>query len=188
MMYNEEIERAYKKGFLINGYHDQLLKNVNHYLEVANIPPDIFFDSIQEYCTEDQIVFIREYPSRETIPQLRGLILSGDPSICLRQMQSMATGYIRNYIDARVVFLKDVIDSSNVSDRSCSVLLIPDFFMDSDLKGIIASWQIPDLLNLLYMRATRCKPTILYSSSLKSLSIKYGKAFTDHFKNYFIYT
>lgn len=181
-------QAAIEKKLIDEKAHATLLADLSHWSRQAGIPERFVFSSMRDYCgaTEvDYVLNIMSNPDAEPI----GMVYHGKikgASINDRMM-AIAGVCLRNYINAKVMTLQDVIEALKQGDMpSPTVLLIPNFFLSSDSGGRIAEWQVSGLLGLLYKRQQEGKQTVLYVSNRKELEAEYGTPFTEHMNGKFV--
>ncbi len=179
---------ALDKGILDKTTHEMLLADLSHWSRQAGIPEKFVFSSTSDYLDSkaefDYVTNIMD-PDAEPI----GMVYTGkiEGASINDRMMSIAGVCLRNYINAKVMTVQDVVDSlKEGSMPSPSVLLIPNFFLSSDNGGRIAAWQVSGLLGLLYKRQQEGKQTVLYVSDTKELEAEYGASFMEHINGKFV--
>lgn len=176
-------EKAIESGLIDTVAHEMLLADIKGVLQQAGIPERFVWTSIHEYCESDEIDYVSTLNDKDA--EAIGMVYVGDiegASINDRMM-AIAGTCLRNYINAKVMVLYDVLQALRGGDMpSPSVLLIPDFFDGSK----VAEWEKSGLLGLLYKRQQEGKQTIIYVSDKKALEAEYGKTFIDHMSGKFV--
>ena len=182
------MERAIADGLIDESAHEMLLGDLSHWVRQAGIPERYVFSSLHETCDKPaEIDYITSMldPDEESIGMVY-LGKVGGASINDRMM-SIAGVCLRNYVNAKVMTVQDVIEALKEGHMpSPTVLLIPNFFLSSDNGGRIPEWQVSGLLGLLYKRQQEGKQTVLYASSMKELESEYGASFTEHLHGKFV--
>lgn len=180
-------QTAIDNGLIDEAAHELLLADLGHWSRQAGIPESFVFSSIHKYCDKAaELEYVESLldPNIDVIGMMyTGKI--GGASINDRMM-AIAGVCLRNYINAKVMTVQDVIQSLKDNTMpSPTVLLIPNFFMSSK-KGHIAEWQVSGLLGMLYKRQQEGKQTVLYLSNKKELEAEYGESFTAHMNGKFV--
>ncbi len=162
-------------------YHERLVSDLDHVAEVAGIPRAFIWTPTDAYCTEEEIEWVKTFPKHEATATY-GLCYTGQSDIPIRtRMGSIAAMFLRNYKDARVRGVQDLI-SKDVEVPDCTVLLIPDF--------IEASVKNPDWINakmgsIILSRFKSGKSTIIAVSSMSQLELRCGSSIEAHIKTHF---
>jgi hypothetical protein len=173
-----EMAAAVNDGILDLQVHSLMLADIGHWAKEAGIPEKYIFSSSRDYCNSPaEISYIDKL--KDPDPNLLGLVYSGalEGAGVNERMMSIAAVCLRNYINAKVMVLYDVLDCLKSGEMpSPTVLLIPDFFDGAQ----VAKWQIGGLIGLLYKRQQEGKQTVLYVSDLDALEAGYGTPFKQH--------
>lgn len=155
--------------------HKPLISNIENVAKAANVPVSMIWTSAKDFCLPEELNYITEV-RRKSMTGVSGLMFTGESNsnIALR-MRAMASFCLRNYIDAKVMPLHNVLLSlKKESLPSNTVLLIPDFFVENTK---IADWQLSSLLGLLHSRQGGDLQTVLYIEDLDSMAVTYGAPF-----------
>jgi hypothetical protein len=173
---------AIENGLIDEQYHDQLLADIAAVVRQAGIPERYVWHSITEYCGADEVDYVSNFKKADCeIGMMYIGKVAGKP--VNERMMAIAGACLRNYINAKVMTLYDVLGALKEGDMpSPTVLLIPDFFDGSK----VADWQINGLLGMLYKREQQDKKTIIYISDWKAMQKQYGEQFTSHLNGKFI--
>jgi hypothetical protein len=170
-----------KKGLLDPVYHAALLRDVETIVRTANIPPSMLNRSMVGLCSQSEIDYIKGI-RRHAGNGVYGLLLHGlTPSVSpLERFSAMAAACLRNYIDARLLTLQDVLEFLDEGTMpSPTVLLVPNFFVGID-GGTVSKWLVPELLGMLYARQAAGLQTVVYVQDLSALGGAYGSACAMH--------
>lgn len=177
-------QEAIDNGLIDEATHDMLLADLGHWSRQAGIPEKFVFSALKDYCdTEAEIDYVSTIMDPDIEPI--GMVYTGniDGAAINERMMAIAGVCLRNYLNAKVMVLYDVLEALKQGEMpSPTVLLIPDFYDGSK----VAEWQRNGLLGLLYKRQQEGKQTILYVSNTKALEAEYGKPFTDHMNGKFV--
>jgi hypothetical protein len=182
------LKHAIEEGLINETTHERLLSDLPHWARQAGIPEKFVFSSVYEFCTdEEEIKYVSSLLDPESQPiGMMYIGKVGGASINDRMM-AIAGVCLRNYINAKVMTVQDVITNLREGDMpSPTVLLIPNFFLSSDNGGRIPEWLVSGLLGLLYKRQQEDKQTVLYISSIPELKSEYGPAFIEHINGKFV--
>ena len=181
-------EQAIESGLIDTVTHEMLLADIQGVLRQANIPEKFVWTSIHEYCEADEIDYVATLNDKNA--EAIGMVYVGNitGASVNDRMMAIAGTCLRNYINAKVMTVQDVILSLKTDSMpsNVSVLLIPNFFIGKKEGGHIADWEISSLLGMLYKRQQEGKKTIIYVSDKKALEAEYGKTFIDHLDGKFI--
>lgn len=182
-------EEAYTSGVLNKEFHDRLIRDIDVVSESAGIPPKFLWSKMSEMCQEADIEWVKSIPKSMD----HGLVMVGsgfkkaDHPVTDRMM-AMAGAFLRNYIEAKVMPLQDVLTAlKNDSMPSPTILLIPNFCLANTDGGSVAPWQIGSLLGLLYSRLSRNQKTVVFVSSIECVEKAYGESFKAHFQSHFAF-
>lgn len=180
--------QAIESGLIDETTHEMLLADLPGVLRQANIPEKFVWTSIHDYCGEAEIDYVSTLNDKDA--EAIGMMYVGniEGASVNDRMMSIAGTCLRNYINARVMTVQDVILSlkTDTMPTNVSVLLIPNFFIGKKYGGSIADWEVSALLGMLYKRQHEGKKTILYISDKKALEAEYGKTFIDHMNGKFV--
>src|SRR5512135_3511542 len=148
------------EGSILNKVdHAQLLKDIEHVCEVANIPQAYLHHSMTEVCNEAEIEWVRNFPAYRA-GGLGGLCLTGTNSE--PRCMAIVAALLRNFIDARIVTLNTLIEASKTASvPDPTVLVIPNLFVSTAGKSM-TSWQIQAIYDILLHRFITNKPTVVY--------------------------
>jgi hypothetical protein len=169
---------AFKKKHLDRDYHDALLSDLGHIAEVAGVPPSAVWSHVSTCCTASEMTWVRNLFH----PSDCGLLFVGSnfKNLVADKMEVITGACLRNYIDARVMGIHEVINRLNNDDMPTpNVLLIPNFCMPKADNGTntVAAWESNRLLGMLESRVRKDKKTILHVTSLGDVEKQYGEAF-----------
>ncbi len=181
-------EQAIESGLIDVDVHEMLLADIQGVIRQANIPERFVWTSIHEYCNEDEIDYVATLADKNA--EAIGMVYVGniEGASVNDRMMAIAGTCLRNYINAKVMTVQDVIHAlkNDSMPSNVSVLLIPNFFIGKKEGGHIADWEISALLGMLYKRQQEEKQTIIYVSDKKALEAEYGKTFIDHMNGKFV--
>lgn len=142
--------------------------------EKGGFPPHYLERSMYEACGEVEIEWVKGY---RRLPQSdAGLILVGLHEDIATRMMLIAAAFTRNFIQARVATLHQVLDSlEDKSDEyaTCTVLLIPNLYVATHGK-VLTGWKVGALHSLLTARFIAGKKTVLYVESFERMMTDYN--------------
>jgi hypothetical protein len=171
-------EKAYKEGVLDKEYHARLIEDMSAMCSTAGITPEYLWTSMSEYLTEEEADWVIHLKNTSG----NGLLFTGKLDIPVEnKMMSMAGACLRNYMDARVMPVQDVVAGAKSNKIELpSVLLIPNLCLDKGTESSLPPWQVSLLLGHLYRRLSQNLRTVVYVADLAMLGKTYGTAFKDH--------
>lgn len=164
--------------------HQRLIANLPHIAETANVPQHMIRQTSKPYLTASEtewLVHFRAYQAKG-----QGLVMTGMQSIAPdMKMMAMAAALIRNFIDARVMPLGQVINLVEDGEMpSPSVLLIPNLYVQTVGKAL-SDWKVQHVYDLLLQRIVAQKPTVVYVENFDLLSNVYGPLFAQHLQQHY---
>jgi len=179
-------QAAIDNGLIDEREHDQLLADINGVIRQAGIPVEYVWTSIKEFCADDEVDYVASIKKDDSALGMMYIgTFEGRP--VNERMMSIAGACLRNYINAKVMTVQDVLSALKTDSMpSPTVLLIPNFCMGKKSGGHLAEWEKSNLLGLLYKRQQEDKKTVLYLSSMEDMEADYGKPFVDHVKGKFV--
>lgn len=180
-------DQAFKSGLLDKTYHDRLLADLERITLTAGIPPHYVWARLSDYCPAEDGQWVKSLKrnAEQGLAFVGGKGKKFSPPI-EDKMMAMTGACLRNYIDARMMPVQEVIRAlKEDSMPSPTVLLIPNFCLDKGDGGNIAQWEISSLLGLLYSRMARNLKTVIYVGSMTSLEANYGEAFKSHIQSHY---
>jgi len=184
------VEEAFKSNVLHKDIHMSLVKNLDKISLATGVPKKfIWSEDDNQVCSRKEwkyIIQCRKYRFEGSA----GLVITNNSTQLHSpeaKMMLMAGKLIRNFIDARLVIVQDLLDEMKDGDKDESdVLLIPNFFIPK--KGItVPDWQINNLQGLLIKRLCSSNLTILYVEDMEQLKLAYGKAMYDHLNSHYTF-
>lgn len=169
-------ESAFSAKLLDREYHERLLADLSQIVAKAGVPANAVWSRLSEYCTQDEVDWVRNIRSSED----SGLLFLGSKFVPSVEDKMIAiTGVcLRNYTDARVMPLQDVLRVLKEGEMPTpTVLLISNFCLDKSKGGDVPTWDVSMLMGLLLTRSNKGLKTILYSTSMALVQKQYGDAF-----------
>jgi hypothetical protein len=172
-------------GILQPETHYRLAVDIPRFAQRARILPKFIYTSMVSICGQDEVAWFKSM-NTHVDSGIAGLMFTGLIPHVEDRMQAIAGACIRNFIDARVYTLQEVIeDQKEGSVPDCKVLLIPNFYLNTESGSKIAAWQSTSLLGLLYTRYQRGCQTVIYVENMTSMAKSYGGAFKAHFDEHY---
>lgn len=182
-MTNNAIDAALAAKVLDASIHARLIQNLGQYAQKANVPESVILSSMVGVCSEFEIAWFKSVRKNEIGSKGAGLLYTGElypPAI--ERMMMLTGGFLRNFIDARILALKEVVEQHKELYEAPTVLVIPNF---SITKGAGVNWDAQMMLGLLMRRMAAKKYTILYSQSKEALVKEYGKSMGCFIEDYY---
>jgi hypothetical protein len=159
--------------------HHRLIENIDEVASTAGVPKFMLHQSAVKYCPSQTLDWVRNFRKYRLNGQV-GLAIVGPQEVAIEtQMMAMAAAFVRNFIDARVIPVADMLGDHDVPNPS--VLLVPNFYVSTDGKPF-ASWQLQQLHSLLLKRFVEQRGTVLYVSSMEKMEAHYGEGIAAHVK------
>jgi len=151
--------------------HSRLVDNLSEVLRVAGVRPDFIDLPLSDFCGKAEVHWVRNYRQKTSAERKGGFMIVGvgvtpDPST---RMQAMASAFIRNYIDARVINWTELIPT-DMGAGDCpdpTVLLIPDFYRITGQGSPMSNWQVQLLQGILMTRFAAGRATVLHLDSVE---------------------
>ncbi len=185
-------QEAYDIGILNAEYHERLLMDLDNLAGVAGIPKRFVWSRMSNHCTVEELSWVKKIRSNTEC----GIVYTGNTTDAPIEdrMMAIAGACLRNYIDARVMSVQQVLSlmkSDNLPEPT--VLLIPNFFLGTGAGPVgvarsgseMAAWQVSNLLGLLYARLAAGHKTVVYVASLPALSKEFGASFMQHLTTHY---
>lgn len=183
-MYHDIPEEIFEIGILNREYHARLLADLKRFAEKAGIPPYFVWSKLSEYCTDDDLAWVKRMRAGSD----HGLVYTGTQfKVPVEdKMMAIAGACLRNFIDARVMTVQDVLSAlKDDAMQHPTLLLVPNFCMSNEDVSGVASWQAASLLGWLYSRMAKDLKTVLYIGSMAHLEKVYGEAMARHIRAHY---
>ena len=177
-------DSVFESKILDKEFHGRLLADLERLSRKAGIPAHYVWSRLAEFCTEDEIAWVRKMRSDED----HGLIItSSSPTIPVEcKMMAMTGAFLRNYINARMLSVQEVLAMVKASGGvQPTVALVPNFSMSKSDSASVAPWESASLLSWLYSRLVDGQKTVLFVGSMKTLEEVYGEAMLKHLKTHY---
>lgn len=172
-----------EKSMLDPVEHERLIADMPDVLSTANLPERFLHESMTVYCKDVEVDWVRNFHAYRKAKA--GMILEGisDPE---NRCMAICGALVRNFIDARIVYLNTVIAAMQKDEvPDPTVLILPTLYVKTHGKSF-TSWQIQGLHDLLSSRYTASKPTVMYVQSMADLESSFGVVFSDHLKTNYV--
>ena len=184
-------KKYYSAGILNPSYHARLVLDLERLSKLARVPEQYIINSMKTWCFDAEVAWLADFRQHKNSSDMRGLALFNISPFDKERKVSVddhflgiAGACIRNYIDARVFTLQEIIEMVKINALpECTVALVPNFFVAS--AGTIANWQISGLLGWLSTRYISGQYTVLYIEDKVKLPAAYGKAIANHLDAHF---
>lgn len=167
--------------------HSRIIADFEQVCTTAGIQGRFLYESMTKHCGPVEVEWVRKFWAYKA-QGVPGLVLEGVSHPDTR-CQAIAACLVRNFVDARVIPLNTLIDSTQNGGHAPSptVLLIPNLFMQAMGKSVPA-WRVQVIYDLLLERSTKAKPTVVYVEDLKGLVSIYGEPFRDFLSRFLMVT
>lgn len=158
-------------------HHQRLIADLEHVCQTANVLPMYVHQSMKGIAHPDEIEWVKHFRDHQT--NGTGMVITGSESPETRMM-SIAGALIRNFVDARVISLTNMLSLREMNALpDCTVMLVPNLFLRSAGKALPA-WKVQIVYDILLARMTSNRPTVVYVEDLDALAAEYGRVFKDH--------
>ena len=165
--------------------HRTLINDIDFLCQRARVPMWAVCRPLAASCTAEEVEWVRHFRQHQ-LDRDGGLVLTGNSPDAVVRISAIAGALIRNFIDARVVSVHQVIKALSQDDMpDPTVLLIPNFHVSREDGGHISEWERAPLLGLLMERHSLGRQCVLYVQSMGGLRKDYGTAIYQHLQNYF---
>ena len=159
--------------------HKRLIENCEELCRVANVPEGYIDCSMKGFCSDEEIEVVKGFSS-----MIESGVVFKDGDDILRKMQLIAAVLLRNYKDARVWTVGDILKRMADGDFSYpTYVLVPNFFIsDFDTKGV-PEWKIPVLMDWVMNMMIKGKKTCFYIQDFPAMKMVYGKTMAELIEN-----
>ncbi len=171
-----------EEGALNEDIHARLILDLDRIAQVAGIPRHFIWTGLCNTCGHpkeiDYVWHFRQWRHKE----IGGVAYTGQkfrPSIPAR-MSAIAGTLIRNFVDARVKMLDDVLTGDD-SGSSPTALLIPDFC----LKGSRIPKNGTVMTGILFSRFNQGLQTVVHVEDMDHLETCFGQSVRQHITDHF---
>jgi len=162
--------------------HSRLLEDLDRVCTAAGVLKKFIYDPLLEHSTPEVVEWVTNIRLQQG-----GLALVGKRRKPIEmEMMAIAAACIRNFIDARVLTLQQVLRGmGEASVQTPSVLLIPNFYVPRMDDSKLPHWQTSQVMDLLITRMAAGKPSIVYIQDWAGVSREYGPAMQTHIENHY---
>jgi hypothetical protein len=183
---------AFGSGLLDYEYHAPLVRDLARTVARAGLGPNyqhMVWTPLSEIATDVEVTFVSKY-DRIRENGLAGLCYHGNltiPPDVVTRMMALTGCFLRNYVDARVATVQEVLAGiKDGSEFDPTVLLIPNFHLPQGGAGNVASWNVSELFGMLLRRHRDGRLTVLYAQSLDRMAVEYGAEVTEFVKQKYV--
>jgi len=175
---------VFESHLMDRDHHDRLIADLPKVVEVAGIQPKFVWSRLSQYCSGTELKWVANIRSKDS----NGLAYTGKTEVPIEDKMMAITGAcLRNYIDARMMSIQEVLARTKDGDMPFpTVLLIPNFFLNRLEGETVPSWQVSNLLGMLYARLSKDLKTIVYVGNMDELGKAYGLPIQDHITTHFV--
>jgi len=173
---------AFQSGVLDQEVHGRLVQDIERIAGTANIPVAAICTPLGHVCDEKTVDWVKGAKFHQETGDHIGLVFTGEIEQLNDKVDAMAGAFIRNFIDARVMTIEEIMSRIQaMSMPDPSVLLVPNFW---DGKDGIPKWHKSMVLGLLFARASARQLTVLYIKDLEAMATDLGPTLRDHLNKY----
>lgn len=180
-------QKAYASHLLIKDVHGPLVRDIENVARSAGIPVPMIWTSAKDYCDDDELDYTRTLP-QHVEEGLYGYLYTGKDHanpVAMRMM-ALAGACVRNFINAKVMTVQDVIAAlKKEAMPRPTVLFVPNFYVGKEQGGSVPGWQATQLLGLLLNRQAEGLQTYVYVEDMGAMEATYGEAVANHLRAYF---
>lgn len=181
----EKFASYYEPGVLSYETHWRLVENIKLYAEQAGIPEYFIFHSALDILGPDELKYLQDWKSLRAGGVHGGYYLGTDINY-LERMYAMVGVMVRSYKQARFLTLQDLIALLNKDAApSGKLICIPNFALDKDQGGNVASWELAKVLGWMLDCQSRGQQVVVYVESLHYIVQQYGGILEQLFDNHF---
>jgi hypothetical protein len=137
---------------------------------------------MKTHCLAEEVDWVK-HNQKYMMQGVPGLLLCGVPQP-ETHVQAIAAAFLRNYKDARVMSLHQVLSLLDKGNMPMpTVLLIPNLYLSmptTSTNKSLPAWKVLSLHDYLLQRDVKGKATVAYVDSLEGVKAEYG----DHFHSF----
>jgi len=184
--HREKYAKYYDPGLLVPKHHRKLVENIEKVCGQARIPAlYVHTCPLDKYCDEADIGWVKGYHGWAD-KGVAGMAYTNQVNRVEDRMMAIAGALIRNYIDAKVMTVQEIIQAVKDDDTPmCSTLLVPNFYLPRDSGGKLPEWQVSMLSGAMLSRFSRGVQTVIYVDDMTKLARDYGQMLAEHIKNHY---
>lgn len=162
--------------------HERLIADKVQLCRMAGIPTQALEISAVGVCNPAQVTWLRDFNKHRSSGW--GMVLSGPHAEA--RCVSITAALMRNFVDARLVPLNTLLmQVEKDAAPNPTVLVIPNLFIRVVGRSLPA-WRIQALYDLLLMRSTEGKPSVVVVDNMQALEADYGSIFANHLKSHYL--
>lgn len=177
-------KHIYDYGVLSPGNDKALVMNIEKYAKDAGIPAHYIYRSMFDFTENGVADWMRYYKGNLRRGIYGACLVSDDDA--LKKFSAVIGCAIRNYINARLMTIQEVIDSRKEGLKlSYELIAVPNFYVSKEEGGNIPTWDSALLLSWLYERYAASQQTVIYVSNMQNLGSAYGTAFQKFITNHY---
>lgn len=188
MASNLRKEHTVTTGLLDAKEHSRIIADFERVCTTAGVQGHFLYESMTKYCGPIEVEWVKKFwhHKAQGVPGLALVGVTRPDTRC----QSIAAALVRNYVDARVIPVNTLIESTTNGNYppSPTVLLVPNLFMLAMGGKNMPAWRVQAMYDLLLERSTKGKPTVVYVEDLKGLVSVYGEPFRDFLSRFTLVT
>lgn len=163
------------------GVHARLIQDMEHICHTAGIQAKYVEESMVGKAREPEIEWFKKFNKEKD--EHSGLMFHGSSDVQTRMM-ALCGALVRNFIDARLVTLGNLVPMKESKEPAVdplepTVLLVPNLHVKTHGGKPLTAWQIQILYDALISRMTIGKQTVVFVESLEGLGNDYGILFKE---------
>jgi len=167
----DDIDQAIDASPVLDEVHRRLIQELPHLAKVAHIPEHLVYKPLSGFCTPEEVEWVRgvrSHPENGCYGMWYS-VMSESPTI-MERMQAIAAACLRNFIDARVMSMQEVINAlSSDTMPEPTVLLIPNFWTGWKAENAGHKYKAERLGELLISRQLAGHLTVIYAENKSGL-------------------
>ena len=176
----------YEGGVIDYDTHFRLVPNIEVYAKQAGIPEHYVYHTSIGILEGKEVKYAKtwnELPSKHVF----GGYYTQKSEGYMERIYSIIGLSLRNYIDARIITLQDLITAlKNGESIDNTLVCIPNLSVHKNSGGDVPSWQLSIVVGWLLGRINGKKQTIIYFEDTNTLKQQYGSLVETHIYNHFV--
>ena len=159
------------------GVHDRLVQDIDQVAAMSRVPASMIRQSSVGVLSPALVKYIASFRKLRELGLANGYLTAPLKKTPERIMMAMAAALIRNFIDARVFTLQNLI-AADEDYLIPTAIFVPNF-QNTFVGKPLASHQLQKLYSILLDRAVQDKVTVLYVENKARMMEQYGTAISD---------
>lgn len=173
----------WETGVLDPAVHGRLVQDRQYYAELAGVPEEWLWEPLSAHVGEEELQWVRSYPKLHK-KGVSGICYQGASGReLMRRMQALTGALCRNFVDARLRMVEDVVGESLSGLKTCSTLLIPNLYLGFEKPFPSVKAEVGSLL---FTRAGADRQTVLYIKDYDEFEEVYGATIRNHVESTYL--